>query len=282
MHLYPARFIFFACIAFIFENYLTVFQSDAPSLPFLLFDALQKIFLRLLGLIYQNDSMAVSRGTSKMLKKDWLMDKYNLQDLSKIDIDAGAQIALKELNLFSEKTRKFKTDCRDIIQSVILKFVENTPLRYNFVRLSSALVLEHSVENRENCSNRFRLLVDELSAFKKILSSVVDKDTKTPKHYDIKFAEFNYQNNHLDVFLGKYFSGSKEIWHVSKLIFVLSHGQSFIERGFSVNKQLMDTNKKEKSLVSQRIFHDKITSDNISISSFVITPELQKNCMLVS
>ena len=54
--------------------------------------------------------MAVSRGTSKMLKKDWLMDKYNLQDLSKIDIDAGAQIALKELNLFSEKTRKFKTD----------------------------------------------------------------------------------------------------------------------------------------------------------------------------
>ena len=59
--------------------------------------------------------MAVSRGTSKMLKKDWLMDKYNLQDLSKIDIDAGAQIALKELNLFSEKTRKFKTDCRDII-----------------------------------------------------------------------------------------------------------------------------------------------------------------------
>ena len=165
--------------------------------------------------------MAVSRGTSKMLKKDWLMGKYNLQDLSKIDIDAGAQTALKELNLFSEKTRKFRTDCCDIIQSVILKFVENSPLRYNFVRLPSALVLEHSVENRENSSNRFRLLVDELSVFKKILSSVADKDTKTPKHYDIKFAEFNYQNNCLDVFLGKYFSGSKEIWHVSKLIFVL-------------------------------------------------------------
>ena len=65
--------------------------------------------------------MAVSRGTSKMLKKDWLMGKYNLQDLSKIDIDAGAQTALKELNLFSEKTRKFRTDCCDIIQSVILK-----------------------------------------------------------------------------------------------------------------------------------------------------------------
>ena len=39
---------------------------------------------------------------------------------------------------------------------------------------------------------------------------------------------------------------------------------------------------KEKSLVSQRIVYDKITSDNISISSFVITLELRKSCMLVS
>ena len=39
---------------------------------------------------------------------------------------------------------------------------------------------------------------------------------------------------------------------------------------------------KEKSLVSQRIVYDKITSDNISISFFVITPELRKSCMLAS
>ena len=39
---------------------------------------------------------------------------------------------------------------------------------------------------------------------------------------------------------------------------------------------------KEKSLVSQRIVYDKTTSDNISISFFVITPELRKSCMLAS
>ena len=43
--------------------------------------------------------------TSKMLKKDWLMDKVNLQDLSKIDVGEGAQTAWKELNLSPEKTR---------------------------------------------------------------------------------------------------------------------------------------------------------------------------------
>ena len=36
----------------------------------------------------------------------------------------------------------------------------------------------------------------------------------------------------------------------------------------------MDTNVREKSLVSQRIVYDKITSDKVSISSLVITPEL--------
>ena len=164
--------------------------------------------------------MTASGGTSKMLKKDWLMDKDNLQDLSKIDIRAGAQIALKELNLFPEKTRKFKADCGDVIKSVILKFVEKTPLRYNFVRLSSALVRKHVVENREKYSDRFRFLVDGLSASKNISSSVDDKakfqynEIQTlahEKHYYTKFSEFNYQNDCLDVFLEKCFSRSKEL-----------------------------------------------------------------------
>ena len=42
--------------------------------------------------------MAASGGTSKILKKDWLMDKGNLQDLSKIDVGAETQTVLKELN----------------------------------------------------------------------------------------------------------------------------------------------------------------------------------------
>ena len=74
----------------------------------------------------------------------------------------------------------------------------------------------------------------------------------------------------------------EELWHVSKLIFVLSHGQSFIEKGFAINNQLTDTNMKEKYLVSQCIVYDKITSGNINICSFAITSELRKICMLAS
>ena len=104
-------------------------------------------------------------------------------------------------------------------------------------------------------------MVDGLSPSKKISSSVADKAKfqyneiqalAQEKHYYTKFSKFYYLISKFN-FLGKYFFGNKELWHVSKLIFVLSHAQSFIERGFSVNKQLMDTNMKEKSLVSQRV-----------------------------
>ena len=37
-------------------------------------------------------------------------------------------------------------------------------------------------------------------------------------------------------------TGEKELGQIFKLVFVLSHGQSYVERGFSANKELIDTN----------------------------------------
>lgn len=48
-------------------------------------------------------------------------------------------------------------------------------------------------------------------------------------------------------------SDRKELWHICKLIFVLFHGQSFAERGLSVNRKLMDSNMDEKSLIFQTL-----------------------------
>ena len=85
----------------------------------------------------------------------------------------------------------------------------------------------------------------------------------------------------MDVFLGKYFSGKEDLWRVCKSIFALSLGQSFIERGFSINKKLVDTNMKEKSLISQLIIHDKIVTEGGKVSEFDIS-DLRKSCMLAS
>ena len=51
----------------------------------------------------------------------------------------------------------------------------------------------------------------------------------------------------------------------------MNHGQASVERGFSVNKSILQYNMEEKSLVSQRLIYDHmkskgLTTENISLS----------------
>ena len=62
-----------------------------------------------------------------------------------------------------------------------------------------------------------------------------------------------------------------------EVIFVLSYGQSFTERGFSINKEVLDDNMQEKSLISQRTVYDTKVG---KVLVFQVTPELRKSCRL--
>jgi len=101
------------------------------------------------------------------------------------------------------------------------------------------------------------------------------------ENHMMNLSTFNNLNDRLDVYLGKYFTG-KDVFHVCKLIFCLSHGQSFVERGFSVHKELVDTNMKENSLIAKHLIYDKIISGGTKVSEMEITPGLRKSCMLAS
>ena len=45
---------------------------------------------------------------------------------------------------------------------------------------------------------------------------------------------------------------------VVKVVLILSHGNASVERGFSVNKDILIENLSEQSLISQRLVYDKI------------------------
>ena len=57
---------------------------------------------------------------------------------------------------------------------------------------------------------------------------------------------------------------------------------SYADRGFSVNKELIDTNMKDKSLVAQSLIYEKLLSEDLKCYDFVITANLRKSCMLAS
>ena len=58
----------------------------------------------------------------------------------------------------------------------------------------------------------------------------------------------------------------------------MSHGQAAVERGFSVNKDILAPNLKTLSLTSIRLIHDTISTKEINIADYIITDELRKSC----
>ena len=81
----------------------------------------------------------------------------------------------------------------------------------------------------------------------------------TIKQFDRKkdrLDQFYFHKLNLDLDLDKFPSLSKLLISV----FVLPHGQASVERGFSLNKSLINDNMSELTIVSQRIVKDFMIS----------------------
>ena len=52
----------------------------------------------------------------------------------------------------------------------------------------------------------------------------------------------------------------EELWSLVKLLLTLSHGQSQVERGFSVNKDITSTNMAAETLIAFCRVHDGVIS----------------------
>ena len=85
----------------------------------------------------------------------------------------------------------------------------------------------------------------------------------------------------MDAFYFELLSGKrdfKELWDTMKFLLTLSHSQASVERGFSVNKEVLVLNLKEVSLVAQCFIHDTISTWDIQLSDFTIMEELLQSC----
>jgi hypothetical protein len=74
------------------------------------------------------------------------------------------------------------------------------------------------------------------------------------------FTGFNPYGDRLGEFVVLHMSAARygALLEIVKLLLTLSHGQTTVERGFSVNKVLEFTQMKETSVVPQRIIGDHV------------------------
>ena len=95
--------------------------------------------------------------------------------------------------------------------------------------------------------------------------------------------KFNFKVDRVDTFFYQLVGVKKEyqdLWKVMKLIFILSHCQSYTERGFSVNKMTTDVNMEAESLIAQRFIYDVKNYLFGYQPNFLIQFRIQKNTFI--
>ena len=135
------------------------------------------------------------------------------------------------------------------------------PLKYQVARSPSLLSLGNMVSDKQKYVNHFDRLVDKLYNLDRIMSKhTVEAKNKyfqlissgQNEHKDA-FLSFDEKKSRLDSFFVDLTHGNvsyRKCWTVFKIVFTLSHEHAAVERGFSVNVELLVENVQQTSLIS--------------------------------
>lgn len=280
-----AKLAFFISVASMIEPFLTEFQSDNPLAPFL----------------YQEFTSFISNIMSRFVKKEVLekatsVSKVDLRSenlLSSLNVDAGyetkAAISKLKSTLPKDKEtdliKKFMLDCRSVYVTLVSKLQNRSPLSYSLTRYISCLDPNFIASNTSVALKRLDFLLETLSTKNIWIEGSVANYIKTEYNKLCQSAEmlnemkkYNRHEKRLDHFWVQLIAKSpnnnyKNLFELIKFILPLSHGNAALERGFSVNEDLLIENQSENSIVALRIVYDAIKEVG-GVSSVPITKSL--------
>ena len=264
------RLHFFVSVAKELQDFLIRFQTDKPMLPFL-YHALESLMGSLLKRFVKGNVFTENMSGSQMLKVSLKED--NLLDAQSIDIGFAAKTALKSFKKEINQKRKldFLSQCRLFLVKLVEKLQQRSPMRYQLV-LGSAC-LDPDIMLHDETSTKSRLISKALEILVECNWMTGLEADRAKTYYQSLCARPSAQSvlknfcqaDRLDEFLMNLCrtqQSNDEFIKFIKIILCLSHGQASVERGFSVNKDLLVENLLEKSLVAQRIVKDHLRANH--------------------
>lgn len=281
----------FKDVAFILNEFLVTFQTDNPMVPFLSIQI--SSMLKRLMRFFMRKTVLQKLTSSHLVHQVNVEDRNNLVLDDDIKLTTAAAAELKKnvpINLHCGLKKSFRT----MLQGVIMKIQERSPVNYKLVRQSACLnPVNMAVMDQESLQKMFDGLVGLMYAKKRLSSGDGDKAKEQFDKFlglEVKinktdFKCFDFKKTRLDEFLKLYTNGGKkypEMWTVCIFIFTLSHGQSSVERGFNINKDSLKTNLNGTTLVALRTCYDQLLASGNQIKSFPISKELIVSCKLAS
>ena len=285
----PCRLEYFRYLAKIMHDYLKIFQTDRPMVPFIA-DELEKQMRKITGIVLKRSVLSETPTPYTLIKLD-LDSEKNLLPVDNINIGTGLKEMMKALSLKQEEKRKFLRECKLSAIALLKKMQERSPLKNSVCRNASSLSPNKMATEKDACVLKFNNLAESLSKAKLLLPDDADKAKAEYDqfiNFDCKlncseFKKFDFEVDRVDEFLGKYLQNVEKyssLYRIVMIICTMSHGQACIERGFSVNTEVLDPNMEELSLKSQRLVYDQILASEVKVHELKINKDLVKECKL--
>jgi len=288
--LVPAKLQFFIAVAKILQPFLKKFQTDKPMVPFLS-EELQCILKAILGKFVKQSVLDEATTAVKLVKID-VMKKDSIVAPKKVDTGFAAKMLVQDIQTKKEASPlqilEFYNGCIAFYQQLSRKLMERCPLQYAIVRHSVSLNPKYIVAKPDTSSERFSNLLKALISKKLITHAMADIALQQYKNLLLEvrkelqevFSVYCPSDEGLDEFFLKHIgerSNFAELWSVVKVILILSHGQSSVERGFSENKDILSVNMKQETLIAYRRAYNGIKNQGCAPEES-ISKELLTSC----
>ena len=230
------------------------------------------IFEGLMGRFLKENTLREATSTLKLLHVAF-QDSSLHKDSSKIDIGFAAETTLNQLKsskkISERQVLEIKMDCKKLLINLTEKLLKKGPVHHQLVRSMQCLDPRRMAVSKDLCVPQMRRMLHTLVEAKHVDESVCDDILREFSEFcdstalQANFREFDPKTDRVDTLLFETM-GSKpsfsRVWDVVKVLLVLSHGQASVERGFSINKEMIVENQKEMSLVAQRLIVDHVRS----------------------
>ena len=169
-----------------------------------------------------------------------------------------------------------------MLQTTVSKIQERSPLKYNLARKLVSMDPRLMVSNPDNATKSFQQVLQKTNGrqLKKQTPCWLSTGSSFLMQKSIhtaKFSSFKSGEDRLDSFLSEILQMQVEyqdLWLTMQLLLTLSHGWATVERGISVNKEVLTPDLQEVSLQAVRLVHSSVLAQNIKVADFVILKHL--------
>ena len=147
----------------------------------------------------------------------------------------------------------FQDDCKKVLVAATEEVHLKSPTKYAMTRDLTCLSPRQMVSDSNGCIDNFKRVLHKLVDFHHV--NEPDSDliawqfasymVKVVSQNNSEFQEFSPNTDRLDKLFYKNMEGPlhfAKLWPVTKKLLILSHGQTTVERGFSINSQLLVDN----------------------------------------